>query len=520
MDAAARGQATIRMVDRLKDGVRPLKMAIVALGGQGGGVVADWLIDVARRENYLSQATSVPGVAQRTGATIYYLEFYPHRQSTPPALEPVFGLMPLPADVDLVASSELLEGCRAVLRGFVTPDRTTLVTSTHRSYTIAEKSNLTDGRIDADLLLTKAPAKAKLFIAYDMEKIADTFRSVISAVLLGGIAGSGALPFASESYRDAIRDAGISVERSLDAFNASLDLASRRGAAIPPAAAPISAVKSRGAFSTRIHPDVSHLLHRVCNEFPRPLQNVLKVALRRLVDYQDPRYASDYLDKMAHILSQDDAAHDHRLTIEVARGLALWMTFEDTFRVADLKTRGARVSRIREEVQAPPAQVLQVTEFMKPRVEEICGSLPTAIGRFLLRSPKLLKCMQRFAGDRQISTSTLLGFLFLRLLARAGYWRRSTLRFIEETARIDSWLSDIRSLTAVNYDLALEVAACHRLVKGYGATHERGLMNYARVIAAAKAARITPGVAADLRRWREAALADDDGIALDNALLR
>ncbi len=369
MDAAARGQATIRMVDRLKDGVRPLKMAIVALGGQGGGVVADWLIDVARRENYLSQATSVPGVAQRTGATIYYLEFYPHRQST-------------------------------VLRGFVTPDRTTLVTSTHRSYTTAEKSNLTDGRIDADLLLTKAQAKAKLFIAYDMEKIADTFRSVISAVLLGGIAGSGALPFASESYRDAIRDAGISVERSLDAFNASLDLASRRGAAIPPAAAPISAVKSRGAFSTRIHPDVSHLLHRVCNEFPRPLQNVLKVALRRLVDYQDPRYASDYLDKMAHILSQDDAAHDHRLTIEVARGLALWMTFEDTFRVADLKTRGARVSRVREEVQAPPAQVLQVTEFMKPRVEEICGSLPTAIGRFLLRSPKLLKCMQRFAGDR------------------------------------------------------------------------------------------------------------------------
>jgi indolepyruvate ferredoxin oxidoreductase beta subunit len=217
-------------------------------------------------------------------------------------------------------------------------------------------------------------------------------------------------------------------------------------------------------------------------------------------------------------LSQDNAAHDYRLTIEVARGLALWMTFEDTFRVADLKTRGARVSRIRDEVRAPLEQVLQVTEFMKPRVEEICGSLPTAIGRFLLRSPKLLKCIQRFAGDRQISTSTLSGFLFLRLLVRLGHWRRSTLRFIEETARIDSWLSDIRSLTAVNYDLALEVAACHRLVKGYGATHERGLRNYARVIAAAKAARIRHDVAANLRHWREAALADDDGIALGNAL--
>jgi indolepyruvate ferredoxin oxidoreductase beta subunit len=55
---------------------RPVTLMIAALGGQGGGVVADWLIDVARRERHLVQATSVPGVAQRTGATFYYLEFF------------------------------------------------------------------------------------------------------------------------------------------------------------------------------------------------------------------------------------------------------------------------------------------------------------------------------------------------------------------------------------------------------------------------------------------------------------
>ena len=58
---------------------RPIKLTIAALGGQGGGVLADWLIEIAEAEDYIAQSTSVPGVAQRTGATIYYLEFFPAR---------------------------------------------------------------------------------------------------------------------------------------------------------------------------------------------------------------------------------------------------------------------------------------------------------------------------------------------------------------------------------------------------------------------------------------------------------
>ena len=57
--------------------VRPITIAIVALGGEGGGVLADWIVDLAEHGGYLAQATSVPGVAQRTGATIYYVELFP-----------------------------------------------------------------------------------------------------------------------------------------------------------------------------------------------------------------------------------------------------------------------------------------------------------------------------------------------------------------------------------------------------------------------------------------------------------
>ncbi|HUE11167.1 MAG TPA: hypothetical protein VMQ54_09530, partial [Steroidobacteraceae bacterium] len=48
---------------------RPLCIAIAALGGQGGGVLADWIVEVAERHGWLVQSTSVPGVAQRTGTT-------------------------------------------------------------------------------------------------------------------------------------------------------------------------------------------------------------------------------------------------------------------------------------------------------------------------------------------------------------------------------------------------------------------------------------------------------------------
>ena len=107
-------------------GERPLKLTIAALGGQGGGVLADWLIATADAEGYLVQSTSVPGVAQRTGATIYYLEFFPRASAERAGRAPVMALMPVPGDVDCVIASELAEAGRAIQRGIVTRDRTTM----------------------------------------------------------------------------------------------------------------------------------------------------------------------------------------------------------------------------------------------------------------------------------------------------------------------------------------------------------------------------------------------------------
>src|SRR3569833_1071197 len=119
---------------------RPIKLSIAALGGQGGGVLTSWLTGIAESEGYLAQATSVPGVAQRTGATIYYLEFFPQAAAAAAGRDPIMALMPASGDVDCVLASELAEAARAIQRGLVSRARTTLIASSHRSYAMARRA--------------------------------------------------------------------------------------------------------------------------------------------------------------------------------------------------------------------------------------------------------------------------------------------------------------------------------------------------------------------------------------------
>ena len=88
---------------------RPLTILIAALGGEGGGVMADWLMEAATACGFPAQATSIPGVAQRTGATTYYLEVFPVHQDALGGREPVLSLTPSPGNVDVMVASELVE---------------------------------------------------------------------------------------------------------------------------------------------------------------------------------------------------------------------------------------------------------------------------------------------------------------------------------------------------------------------------------------------------------------------------
>ena len=525
---------------------QPIKIAIMAMGGEGGGVLADWIVDLGEAGGYLAQTTSVPGVAQRTGATIYYVELYPQAQATADGGEPVLALMPLPGDVDVVLASELMEAGRAIQRGLVTPDRTTLVASTHRVYSIAEKSALGDGRVSSDALLAHAAMAARRFVRFDMAAAAEQNGSVIGAVLFGALAGTGVLPFDRAQFEATISRGGVGVASSLKAFAAafaqvqggSVDapapaamplhgdvVAQPESAALdgttyaaPDAATARPAATGVPATAGPLDPRVHALLDRIANEFPVAAASMLKEGVRRLIDYQDLAYADLYLDRLRKIAAL--SAGDARLLDETARHLALWMSYEDTVRVAALKTRGTRFERVRDEVRAGRDQVLAIDEYLHPGVREIAETLPASIGRAVERPGWLRRRIERLTRKgRVVTTSSLGGFLMLRAVAGLKRWRRSTSRYAAENAAIEDWLARIADAAASHPELAVEVAQCQRLIKGYSDTHARGVRNYETVMAALQKAG--PALApATLRELREAALADEHGTRLAATLAR
>jgi indolepyruvate ferredoxin oxidoreductase beta subunit len=538
---------------------RPIKLTIAALGGQGGGVLANWLIGIAESEGFLAQTTSVPGVAQRTGATIYYLEFFPQAVATAAGRDPVMALMPVSGDVDCVLASELAEAARAIQRGLVTRDRTTLIASSHRSYAISEKSAMGDGAADEKELIELVRSQAKRVVLFDMDAMAESHHSVISSVMLGALGGSGVLPFRKAAFEAAIKKGGIAVTTNLAAFEDAWQCAERGGEAAPsgagaqssearaaddgdsnlgpPAALSLGGTLARDTVGTAPEPldglpaqarspKLQPLLDRV-RRFATPVQKIVLEGVRRAIDYQDPVYAKLYLDRLERIAGLDGAQGvragvtgygEWSLAEATARSLALWMTFEDTIRVADLKTRPTRFARVRDEIRADPGQLFGITEFMKPRVTEIAGTLPLGLGRWLLRSQGASQLLTRWTGGKQIRTGTVTGFLMLHILGGLKRWRRGTLRFHEENERIEKWLGRIEGLAATNYALAVELARAQRLVKGYGDTHERGWRNFSFLVDKLDELAPRPDGAAVFARLQAAALADEEGKALAREL--
>ena len=492
---------------------KPISLAVLAMGGQGGGVLSDWIVALAEDCGWCAQTSSVPGVAQRTGATIYYIEMLPAKDGR----APVLSLMPTPGDVDIVLAAEWMEAGRSMLRGLVTPDKTVLIASTHRAFAVGEKEKPGDGIGDPLVVTDAAGIAARRTIAFDMEALANKHGSVISAAMFGALAAAKVLPFPRAAFEKVIAAGGKGIAPSLKAFGAGFD-----GVTAKPAA-PLSRTPAKRFDplpQSAGHPALDALLARIRGSFPAAVHPILFAGVKRLVDFQDPAYAGEYLDRLADILALDEkGARGYALTETAAKHLAVAMAYDDVIVVADLKTRARRFQRVRDEVLAEPDQLVYATEYMHPRGEEVVGLLPAALGAWIERRPKLLTVIDRLVNKgRRVQTGTVRWFLALYLVSSLRRFRRGTLRHRHERAHIEAWLDLARRHVEGNYPLAVEILAARRLVKGYSDTHARGLSKYDRVVSAVPRLGGRADGADWLRRLVQAARLDEDGIALDGAL--
>jgi len=499
--------------------VQPITILLCALGGEGGGVLSEWLFATAMRCGHSAQSTSIPGVAQRTGATTYYVEVFPVPDDQLGGRRPVFSLNPVPGALDLLVSSELLETLRQVGLGMASAERTLVISSSARALTVAEKMPLGDGRLSDAALLAALQPHCRSAEVMDLAALARESGTVISAVLLGAIAASGVLPFARGAWEETIRASGKGVEASLRGFAAAVEAFERRRVlqeALAPAAP--RAAENEGA------PALSADLQA---RFPAPVHEFLALGHARLVDYQDSAYAALYVERLERVLAAEraadpDGANGWATTRESARWLALWMAFDDIVRVAALKLRGTRFERVRREVAARDDEIVKLYDHFKPGVPEFAALLPAGLAARLSAwdERRRARGLAPWALPLKVGTHTVVGALALRSLAALKGQRRRGSRYAVEQALIERWLAALERGARSHWALGHELALCGRLIKGYGSTNERGKHNLLHVVDHLAAGERDAAQRADaVRAARLAALADEGGTALDRTLI-
>ncbi len=504
---------------------QPVSFLLCALGGEGAGVLADWLVQTARQCGHAVSGTSIPGVAQRTGATTYYVEIFPRPDTELGGRQPVFGLYAVPGALDVLVGSELLEAARQAGNGLVSPDRTTVLVSTARTLTTLEKMPLADGRVADEALLAALQASASELELLDMAALATQAGTVISAVMFGALAGwavaTGRLPFAREDYEATIRGTGKlggeGVEASLRGFGLAFD---RISGARTQRQRVMALADEVVQASTATLAAVAHL--------PTAVAEIAALGHARLVDYQDAAYANLYLQRLQQLVDAERAgsgsAASFAATVEAARWLALWMAFDDIVRVADLKSRASRWQRVQRETKANAGEVLKLYDHFKPGVPEFAALLPEPWALRLQRwdARRVQRGREPWALPLAIGTHSVFGLLALRTLARLRGLRQRGSRYATEQALIERWLAATGSALAEQAALGGALARCGRLIKGYGSTNERGkhhLLHLIDHLAFAPAV----GDAAQRARAVDAALAaaltDEGGKAFDQTLV-
>jgi indolepyruvate ferredoxin oxidoreductase, beta subunit len=494
-------------------GTRPITLLIAALGGEGGGVLTDWIVSATAEACFPVQSTSIPGVAQRTGATTYYIEIFPVHARELDGKRPVLALTPGVGDIDIAVASEMLEAGRMVANGFVTPARTHLIASLSRFYAMDEKIAMGDGRFDQDKLIETVKDNARDALLIDMDALAKQSGSIINAVMLGAIAGLEHLPVTAEQFEAAIRADDKSVDSNLRGFRAGLEAARAKIASAK------TADKKNHAPTT---PDL--LEHEATYSLPALAQPTAIEGVRRLIAYQGIGYARLYLDRLRALVDADAAGGaPGKLLKEVARHLAVRMSYEDVVRVAQAKIAPSRMRRIAREELRVNNEPFSVHDFLKPGIEEMCQLLPSFLARPILSFSERRRLLGRVYFGMEINSTSVSGYLRFLMLTKLRGLRPYGYRYKQEQAQIESWLALIAEAARRSGELALEVAECARLIKGYGDTYARGLSNYrgieARVIRPALAGYIPPQRAADaVASARTAALVDPEGESLAKCL--
>jgi len=431
-----------------------MKILITSVGGLGVGVFVEWLAAAAISEGLQPHVLSLPGVSQRAGRTLSYMEIVPNNDF-------LFSPFPEKGKLDLIISQEFMELLRILKEGYGGKNCNILGT-TFRYYTTYEKLSLKKDIYTYENLRGLIEENSRDHTVVDIHKMGISDFS--NAHLVGVLCASGYLPgIRRESYERAIKTVGIDPERNLRDFTVGYQLLKKiKGDMLE------EGFKENGFYSLP-NGYIKDSIERLQSVYGNGLKNVVIEAVRQLIEYQDKNYAELYMSRLNDLyryaiktFGENDKYGE--LIKEFARVLAVRMMYEDVIRVAQKKISKGRFERIKKLYRIEDGDVFWVKDFFRPEADELYGILPKPLGRLLDR----ILLNYKISWKTELSTNHLSGFLLLKAMSKLRFMRRSSLRYWKENSLVEKYIDHVKRCLGYGLDSAMLAAKGGVIVRGYG----------------------------------------------------
>jgi indolepyruvate ferredoxin oxidoreductase beta subunit len=453
-------------------------LLIPAVGGQGGGVLSEWIVDAAL--GTACACTAPRFRAWRSGParrrTTSSCTRRPERRRRRSGLLALSG----PGALDVLVAPEFLEVGRMIELGFVSPLRTTVVASTHPP--------LLDSREDRDRARdlsaggSAAGGRGRRAAAGGVRRphAGARARHRDQRDLAGRTRRQRVLPIPDAAFRSAIERKGVAVKSNLSGFELGLALVRTRTLGARRA----RPRRASGRERWRVEPLASLPadLRPLVETLPLPVRALAAHGVTKLIDYQDAAYARRYLELLRPSSRSPPAARP-RWRPPGCRAVP--------GAVDELRGRGARgrsedargAVRAHSRLGAGGDGAVVVTDYLKPDLDEIWGVLPDRLVRPIARWAERRWPHGRPTVGQHVRTTTISGFLRVWLLARLKRLRPISYRAREEHARIARWLDAVQTCAGADPSVAAEVAQAAQLVKGYGDVRRRMFAVHEQIVA-------------------------------------
>lgn len=201
----------------------------------------------------------------------------------------------------------------------------------------------------------------------------------------------------------------------------------------------------------------------VPENLPEGTEAVVRAGIDRLIDYQGPSYAQLYVDRLCRFIGQPGV--DATLFGEIARLMALRMSYEDPIRIAQLKLTEREPSSDRR----------------KFRIDELIGCLPAVVAEPVLDVLDWLN-WARAPVSIKYSNANRWGMRRLKIEAGLKRWRRFSIRYGKERVWVERWLHMINRSLTKQPAAALAVVRSADLIQGYGSPYRHALADWHAII--------------------------------------